>query len=356
MVRQLHHPHLIRIDNTWCLPGYLVVEMELAEGTLQDLYEAFQDEFGTPIVPEQLWLLLSHAADALDFLNARQHHLNGQCIGIQHCDIKPSNLLLFGDTVKVSDFSLASTTTSGMKVHQRSGTTDFSAPEVFQGRLSDRADQYALAVTYCQLRTGRLPFHDSPPNYSRSYVRPVPDLTMLTEAERAIIGRALAPVPVDRWPSCGHMVAQLESLVQHRPDVVFPQLVQLRKTLQVCQPANANRRASVRCRCSTRTSWRLLGQQRDESQAHILDVSNHGIGLVNAHCLKPGTILVVTPEGRPEGVSRPFLVRVVHSRQQTGGEWLHGCRFTRALDAEDLKAWLDPVVAPVEEMAKTGSA
>ena len=42
---------------------------------------------------------------------------------------------------------------------------------MFQGRISDRTDQYALAVTYCELRGGRLPFADTPPAVQRGYFR-----------------------------------------------------------------------------------------------------------------------------------------------------------------------------------------
>src|SRR5205823_6311166 len=102
--------------------------------------------------PEQVSLNLTQAADALDFMNKRQHMLEGRRIAFQHCDVKPSNMLLFGDRVKLSDFGLASTTSSMMKSHSRSGTLEYAAPEVFQGRLSEWTDQYALAVTYCLLR------------------------------------------------------------------------------------------------------------------------------------------------------------------------------------------------------------
>jgi serine/threonine protein kinase len=118
-----------------------------------------------------------------------------------------------GDTVKLSDFGLASIITGRMRSHRRAGTTLYAAPEVFQGRLSDRTDQYSLAVTYCELRTGHLPFPAAPARFDRRYVPPPPDLAMLTLAERPIVRRALNPVPQDRWPSCGALVGQLTALI-----------------------------------------------------------------------------------------------------------------------------------------------
>jgi serine/threonine-protein kinase len=212
-VRQLQHSNLIHIDKVWCYPGFVVIAMELADGSLQDLLEAYRLEFGTCIVPDQVCTLLGQAAKALDFLNTRQHQVDGQLVAIQHCDVKPSNLLLFGETVKVADFGLSAQTTTQLKAHRKAGTLNYTAPEVFQSRLSDRTDQYALAVTYCELRAGRLPFADTGASFKGDYTRPAPDLSMLPREEQPIINRALATVPQDRWPSCGEFIAQLSKVV-----------------------------------------------------------------------------------------------------------------------------------------------
>lgn len=201
-VRQLDHPHLITIHQVWCQAGYIVVSMELAEGSLLDLLEIHGAEYGEAMPAEEVCATLHQAAEVLDFLNTRQHRIDGQRVAIQHCDVKPSNLLLCGRRVKLADFGLAAITTSRMQPHRRAGTLDYTAPEVFQGRLSDQTDQYSLAVTYCLLRGGALPFTDTPATFTKGYVRPAPCLEMLSEAERPIVGRALAPVPQDRWPSC----------------------------------------------------------------------------------------------------------------------------------------------------------
>jgi serine/threonine protein kinase len=111
--------------------------------------------------------------------------------------------------VKLADFSLAALTTSPLWFHRRAGTLNYAATEVFQGRLSDRTDQYALAVSYVELRTGQLPFHDTPTTFIKTYGRPEPDLTLLEPWERPILARGLASVPQDRWPSCREMMQHL---------------------------------------------------------------------------------------------------------------------------------------------------
>jgi serine/threonine protein kinase, bacterial len=216
---RLSHPHLIKVERVWCFGGYVVVAMERASGSLADLCNVYLSSFGTPIVPEHACLLLSEAAEALDFLNTRQHDLDGQCVAFQHCDIKPSNLLLFGETLKVADFGLATPLTARLEIRSRAGTVDYCAPEVFQGRVSSSTDQYALAVTYCQVRGGRLPFTDTPATLRSDYVRPTPDLSMLSAAERPILARGLNPVPQDRWPTCGEMMARLSQVACHALEI-----------------------------------------------------------------------------------------------------------------------------------------
>src|SRR5207302_10421356 len=131
-------------------------------------------------------------------------------VAFQHGDVRPSNFLLFGDTVKLSDFSLASQTVGPVPPLRRTAAPGYAAPELFQGRLSDSADQYALAVTYCELRTGRLPFApEALQSQAMTVPRSDPDLTPLQAEEQPILARALRREPRDRWPSCRELIAQL---------------------------------------------------------------------------------------------------------------------------------------------------
>jgi serine/threonine protein kinase, bacterial len=213
-IRQLHHANLIAIEQIWCWAGYIVIAMELADGSLTELLEVYQADFGTCIVPEHLCHFLGQAAEAIDFMNTRQHVLNDQRVAVRHCDIKPSNMLVQQSQVKVADFSLAVQATSPLWYHRKAGTLNYAAPEVFQGWLSDRTDQYALAVSYIELRTGYLPFTDTPASFQSSYTRPEPDLSRLDYWEKPILRRALQPVPQDRWPSCQDMMQELS---KHMP-------------------------------------------------------------------------------------------------------------------------------------------
>jgi serine/threonine protein kinase len=209
LIRDCAHPGLVRIDKVWSAAGCLVIAMELADGSLADLLDVYQAELGTALPRDHLLPLLAQAAEVLDFLNTRQHCVHGRRVTFQHCDVKLANLLVFGEAVKLSDFGLTTALTSCEKAHQRAGTPAFAGPEVFQGRVTEHTDQYALAVCYCMLRGGRLPFHGTPATFDPQYVRPAPDLSMLDPDERPPISRALASVPQDRWPSCAELMARL---------------------------------------------------------------------------------------------------------------------------------------------------
>jgi serine/threonine protein kinase len=209
-ISQLKHPHLIHHHDIWCYQNHLVVAMELADGGLDQILQQSLRHEGKPLDKEIVYDCMSQAATALDFLNKRQHLIDGQMAAIFHCDIKPSNILLVNGQVKLTDFGLSLISHASTHTHSSIGTTSFAAPEVFQGRYSDRTDQYALAVTYCLLIGGQYPFPDSPQRFQREYVRPTPDLSMVPEAARPIVTRALAFAPANRWPSCSDFVDRLQ--------------------------------------------------------------------------------------------------------------------------------------------------
>jgi WD40 repeat protein len=129
--------------------------------------------------------------------------------GIQHRDIKPQNILMFGGGVKIGDFGLARLVAGNTTGHTGSLTVAYAAPEFFNGQTARTSDQYSLAVTWCVVRAGQLPFQGAPAEMMAGHLNRPPDLSRLLEKERAVVARALAKNPAERWPGCRVFVEAL---------------------------------------------------------------------------------------------------------------------------------------------------
>jgi serine/threonine protein kinase len=209
---KLRHPHIIELLGVYASSHYIILSMERADGNLEDLRQAYQEEAKRNIPPDHVLELLDQVAIGLDFLaGVKLQGINQSSRGLQHCDIKPSNLLLLGDTVKIADFGLAAG--AGWQTHRWGcrGTAPYAAPEVYRGQSTLGTDQFALAVTYLKMCAGDrafFPVHAGSPRADM----PV-DLTKLRESEVPVIARALHPEPLARWPSCRAFMAALRKAV-----------------------------------------------------------------------------------------------------------------------------------------------
>jgi serine/threonine protein kinase len=214
-LRDLKHPNLIHLENIVTGPNSIMLIMELADGSLHDLLYIYRQDYKSNIPALTLCQLLTQAAAGLDFLAEQRLSSAGVNLfksGLQHCDVKPSNLLLLGKVVKVVDFGL-----SGPKMWNRTrnslvGTPPYAAPELYEGKPGERTDQFSLAVTYVELRTGMLPYPVMP-----DFVFPTvgPDLTQLPESERHVVAKALSRRWLDRWPSCTAFMKALTEAVEN---------------------------------------------------------------------------------------------------------------------------------------------
>ena len=212
IIKDIRHPHLLATFGAWQVGRYLIIAMELAERTLLDRFRETAGQ-GFPGIPvPEIHEHFLDAARGLDYLNEPRHPSGGaEPVGIQHRDVKPQNLLLVGGSVKVADFGLARILEHTQTSHTGSMTPAYAAPEFFKKQTFSQSDQYSLAVTYCYLRGGRLPFTGSMAEIMAGHLLEPPDLTMLPEGEREAAARALAKEPRDRWGSCRAFVEALSS-------------------------------------------------------------------------------------------------------------------------------------------------
>ncbi|MFL5243241.1 MAG: protein kinase domain-containing protein [Gemmataceae bacterium] len=218
-VKVVRHPFILSIERVEIVNGELVIVMELADKNLEDRLIECQT-LGLPGIPRsELHAYLRDAAEALDLMNF-QHDL-------QHLDIKPRNLFLIGNRLKVADFGLVQCIEE-LSIGNAGGdlpnefTPSYAAPELFQGSISRHSDQYSLAVTYQELLSGTRPFQGT--NSRRLAVQHLsdkPDLSAIPENERPVLARALAKDPQDRFPSCLAFMRALISVQSSAPAVVL---------------------------------------------------------------------------------------------------------------------------------------
>ncbi|MCF8611204.1 serine/threonine protein kinase [Gordonia sp. HY285] len=210
----LRHPAIVAVYDRGESDGRLWIAMAYVEG--RDLAERLAAE--GPLAANQVAFVVSTVGDALDRANQR---------GLVHRDVKPANILLSDDgDVLLADFGIArsqlpdsSLTATGTAV----GTLDFASPEQLQGLAVDgRSDQYSLACTAFALLTGGAPFADS--SAARVILRqlnePLPSVLPrrpdLTQAVDAVLARATAKDPAQRYASASEFAATLSgALAQH---------------------------------------------------------------------------------------------------------------------------------------------
>ena len=162
-ILKVNHPFILSIHRIDIIAGELIIVMDLADSSLHDRFEECQSQGLRGIPAAQLWDYVRDAAEALDYMN-QEHQL-------QHLDIKPRNLFLVSNRVKVADFGLVKSLQGSMS-GLASVTPLYAPPETLRGMVSPHSDQYSLAIVYTELLTGNVPSTaairaSSPSNISR---------------------------------------------------------------------------------------------------------------------------------------------------------------------------------------------
>jgi ABC-type branched-subunit amino acid transport system substrate-binding protein len=219
LAASLEHPAIVPVYGAGEAGGQLYLAMRFLDGgSLADRIA----ERGR-IHPAEAVRLLAPVANALDVAHAA---------GLIHRDIKPGNVLLQGESAFLADFGLARSAKGARDLTRDdgvgvSGTVGYVAPEQLEGdTVSAATDQYALACVLFECVTGRRPYerendlavvyaHLSEPPPRATAI--VPDLPRGLDA---VLARAMAKDPADRYGSCGQLVtafAEASGLGQTMP-------------------------------------------------------------------------------------------------------------------------------------------
>ena len=196
---QLTHPHILAVHDSGDAGGVLYYVMPYVEG--ESLQERLRRETELPV--EEAIRIARQVSDALAFAHRRK---------IVHRDIKPANILMNAGHAMVADFGIAravgsaggaAITKTGLAV----GTPHYMSPEQASGspNVDARADIYAVGCVLYEMVAGEPPFTGPTPQaiITRSLTEtPRPLATTregLSSALDAVVSRALAKSPADRW-------------------------------------------------------------------------------------------------------------------------------------------------------------
>ncbi|HKF44215.1 MAG TPA: protein kinase [Thermoanaerobaculia bacterium] len=152
LAASVSHPNSVYVFGTEEIEGTAAIAMELVPGgTLKDRVER-----DGPMPPGEAVDAILQVVEGLEAAASR---------GILHRDIKPSNCFVSeGGGVKIGDYGLSLSTSSGVESHLTQsgtflGTPAFASPEQVRGGAIDvRSDIYSVGATLYYLVTGRAPF------------------------------------------------------------------------------------------------------------------------------------------------------------------------------------------------------
>jgi len=213
LAASLDHPSIVPVYDAGDENGLLYIAMACVEGS--DLKSLLADEGPLPV--RRALRIAGQIGSALDAAHAR---------GLVHRDVKPANILVAAeDRAYLSDFGVVKELASNGTTRTGSfvGTTEYSAPEQIEGRAVDgRADVYALACVLYECLAGAPPFHRPsevavlnahlhapPPKLSRA-------APAVPQALEPVIEKALSKSPLDRYATCGELLAAARAAAAER--------------------------------------------------------------------------------------------------------------------------------------------
>ena len=225
-------------------PATLIIATKLADKNMAQLLEEYHAKSEPGIPPRELISYMKQVAQAIDYLNTPRHRMGERLVSIQHRDIKPDNIMLVDESVKLTDFGLAKVVELeevSAEIHQDSVgfTFHYAAPEVLRGRVTKWSDQYALAITYYHLRTGVLPFERATSAYElmMQQLEGRLDLSYLPEPERRVVVRATMVSPDKRFHTCSAFIESLDKAIPADGIAPLPKKPPIKSYAQVLEEA-----------------------------------------------------------------------------------------------------------------------
>ena len=151
ILKLIRHPNIIQLYEIIETPHSLYLIMEFASNG--ELFDYIVKKVRVP--EREACNLFQQIISGVDYI----HTLN-----IAHRDLKPENLLLDANfNIKIVDFGLSNTSTTGQLLKTACGSPCYAAPEMIAGHKysGDLADIWSCGVILYALLCGFLPFEDA---------------------------------------------------------------------------------------------------------------------------------------------------------------------------------------------------
>lgn len=254
----LDHPHIVHILDLEEDQGQVFIAMEYLPGG--DLKRWMTDH--SPVEFKEQLRILGEIADALDYANGQ---------GLVHRDVKPSNILLDENGgAHLSDFGLVRPPDAPhlTQIGSVVGTATYISPEQAESRpeIDGRSDQYSLAIVAYELFVHQAPFsgENSTAVAIMHVTKPPPAPSSLNpevpvEVD-AVLLRALAKQPADRYPTCADFIKALRSAWDASDMRRFRELMSETRALL----AQGDYAQAHQCMLAARS---LVGDRPDQRQA-----------------------------------------------------------------------------------------
>jgi serine/threonine-protein kinase len=211
---RLHHGSIVSVLDYGVVDGTPFQILEYVDGENARALAKRGARLGKPMPLEVALYLVTELARALHYAHTLEEG------GVVHRDVKPANILVSrtGD-VKLADFGIAFATERSERTEAgvAKGTPGYMSPEQLLGGAVDaRADVFALGCTLHALAFGDSPL--ATVGNAERMLRSEPLFLSedIPDDVRAIIARAIEPLPSRRWTTAGEMADALGAVLASR--------------------------------------------------------------------------------------------------------------------------------------------
>lgn len=191
------HPNVLPVIEADSYDGQVIIVSEYAAGgTLKDWLDRNGGQAPS----------CESAVSMMEGILSGLEHLHEK--GLVHCDLKPSNVLLQGETPRITDFGVSRVLRATMHTKHLSGTPAYMPPEAIDGHLSKLSDLWAAGVILYVMLASRLPFPQQsmgPLMLALKEQEPDPLPATVPDDIKTVIRRALQKDPNRRFGSAAEM-------------------------------------------------------------------------------------------------------------------------------------------------------